>query len=163
MPGTQTLRRHFGAPWSPKLWTLTLATVVALLIGVVISGSLWFQGLLGSILAGTYAFSPRGYSVVDGQILVHHVGWATRFDLDNLRSVKTAPGVMRGSIRSFGNGGLFGFYGRFRNSTLGSYRAYATNNDNAVVLDVEGTGYVVLTPDAPDAFVEIVRAEQENR
>lgn len=160
MSDTKTLRRHFNAPWGWTVWGVTALGAGALLVGAAVSGSVFVQALLGGILLSCLAFSVRGYSIVDGQVLVHRLGWATRFDLGALRSVEMAPGVMTGSIRTFGNGGLFGFYGRFRNATLGSYKAYATKGENAVVLDVEGTGPVVITPDDPAAFVETVQAEQ---
>lgn len=162
MANTKTLRRHFTAPWSWTVWILTIGASGALLLGAVVSGSLFVQVLLGSIFVGCLAFGVRGYSVADGQILVHRLSWATRFDVENLRSVEMSPGVMTGSLRSFGNGGFFGVYGRFRNAVLGSYRAYATSGDNAVVLQVKGTGTIVVTPDAPAAFVETIRAEQSS-
>ncbi len=52
---------------------------------------------------------------------------------------------MKGSIRTFGNGGLFCFSGRFRNRKLGSYRAFATDPKLAVVLRFPDK-IVVVTP-----------------
>jgi len=116
--------------------------------------------LLASILIVPLVFSVQGYAVRDGQLLVHRLGWATRFDLADLRRVEIAPGVMRGSLMTFGNGGLFGFVGHFRNDDLGAYRAYATKKENAVVLRLNGRP-VVVTPDEPAAFVDAVEAERE--
>jgi hypothetical protein len=55
------------------------------------------------------------------------------------------------SIRTFGNGGLFSISGLFRNKTLGSYRAYATDPKRAVVLKYKKRT-IVVTPDRPDVF-----------
>ncbi len=159
MASANTVRRYFQAPWGWSLWTVTVAAGGGLVIGAAVSGSLWVQVLLGSILLGTLVFSVRGYSVQGGQIHIHRLGWTTRFDLEELQDVDMQPGVMNGSIRTFGNGGLFGFTGWYRNSTLGSYRAYATTGENAVVLHTDD-GPVVVTPDDPAAFVEAVEAEQ---
>lgn len=60
-----------------------------------------------------------------------------------------------GSVRTFGNGGFFGFIGWFRHALLGSYRAYATDPANAVVLHFEDDT-VVITPDDPAAFARSV-------
>jgi hypothetical protein len=62
-----------------------------------------------------------------------------------------------GSLRTMGIGGLFGFVGHFHNEILGSYKAYATNEFNTVVL-VFGDQTIVVTPDEPDEFVEAVLA-----
>ncbi|MBK5099204.1 MAG: hypothetical protein JJE01_15605, partial [Gemmatimonadetes bacterium] len=58
-------------------------------------------------------------------------------------------------IRVFGIGGAFAFAGKFRNATLGSYRAYVTDPSFCVVLDL-GSETVVVTPDSPVRFVEAV-------
>jgi hypothetical protein len=108
-----------------------------------------------AIVGITAAFMVRGYSVRPGVLLVHRLGWATRIPLDRLVSVEAEPNATLGSIRVFGIGGAFAFVGRFRNSTLGSYRAYMTDPDFCVVLDF-GSEKVVVTPDSPSRFVEAV-------
>ena len=62
------------------------------------------------------------------------------------------PDAMRGSIRTFGNGGAFSFSGFYYNKRLGSYRAFVTDPRRAVVLRY-ATRRVVLSPAAPDDFV----------
>lgn len=151
-------KRHFHAPWSPTLWILTIGAGGGVLIGIVVSGLLWLQVLLGGVLLIPLLLSVQGYSVQDGQVLVHRPGWVTRLDLADLQMIEAVPGVMRGSIMTFGNGGLFGYVGHFRNEALGAYRVYATKRENAVVLHLEDRP-VVVTPDEPEAFVEVVEAE----
>jgi len=60
---------------------------------------------------------------------------------------------MRGSIRLFGNGGLFSFSGFFRNQALGIYRAYVTDPALTVVL-VFAERTLVISPVQPEAFVK---------
>ena len=115
-------------------------------------GSLVTVGIGLAVLA----FSVRGYTVTDSELLVHRLGWATRFDLRKLREATFEPGAMTGSVRTLGIGGVFGFAGRFRNASLGAYRAYATDGARTVVLDF-GDTTVVVTPDRPAAFVEALR------
>jgi len=59
---------------------------------------------------------------------------------------------MRGSIRTFGNGGLFSFTGFYRNRLLGAYRAFVTDPRQAVVLRFPKRN-VVVSPGAPEEFV----------
>jgi hypothetical protein len=65
---------------------------------------------------------------------------------------------MQGSIRTFGNGGLFGFIGLFRNKKLGRYRAFATDEKNAVVLRF-ATHTLVITPEQPQRAVTLLNRE----
>lgn len=111
--------------------------------------------LVLAIVAVTATFSVRGYSVRPGVLLIHRPGWATKIPLDRLVSAEAEPNATLGSIRVFGIGGAFAFVGRFRNSTLGAYRAYVTDPDLCVVLKL-GPETVVVTPDSPARFVEAV-------
>lgn len=149
-----TIPAHFRAPWSLKVKLIT-AAVTAILVATYVISPLWASLLVVGVLFGCFAFMVRGYSVTEDEVLIHRLGWATRFDLQALREVYAAPGSTIGSVRTFGVGGLFGYFGWFRNATLGSYRAYATNEANTVVLEFADET-VVITPDAPADFVEAV-------
>lgn len=148
--------QHFKAPWGTKLWVMT-AGVLAILVVAFVTVKGWAALLLVAIVGLALAFAVRGYSVLDGQLLIHRLGWATRFDLADLTSVEFSPGATIGSIRTMGIGGLFGFIGHFRNEILGSYRAYATDEENTVILDFSGEK-IVVTPDSPVEFVAAVEA-----
>jgi len=110
-----------------------------------------------AILLVAAAFAIRGYSVTDGRLLIHRLGWSNKFDLAELVSAEASPGATLGSLRTMGIGGLFGFVGHYHNEILGSYKAYATNEFNTVVL-VFGDQKIVVTPDDPEEFVEVVTA-----
>ena len=60
---------------------------------------------------------------------------------------------MEGSLKLFGNGGMFSFTGWFWSKKLGRFRAYATNLNCTVVLRWEKRTVVV----SPDNAVEFVR------
>lgn len=153
--------QHFAAPWSLKLKLLTLALGGLLLYVATQTGPVGSAAIVG-VLVLCMALSVRGYSVVGGQLLVHRLGWASRFDLGILTSADYSPGVTLGSVRTFGIGGLFGFVGHFRNAVLGPYRAYATDPANAVVLRL-GHDVVVVTPERPAEFVAAIEASQPSR
>ncbi|MDX1530757.1 MAG: PH domain-containing protein [Rhodothermales bacterium] len=157
----------FRAPWDLRL---TLITVLALVLLVGVGVATWFlsEGVLEravsggtplAIVLGALACSVRGYRVAGGRLHVLRLGWTTTFPLDRLRDVRAQPGATAGSIRTFGNGGLFAFVGRFRNGLLGPYRAFVTDPARAVVLEFEDRT-VVVTPDDPAAFVAAVQAER---
>ena len=95
-----------------------------------------------------YAFSVSGYSLQNDQLVVHRVGWATRFPVADVTEITVNPHATMGSIRVFGIGGLFGYIGRFHNSVIGDYRAYMTKTDLALVVGL-GATTIVITPDDP--------------
>ena len=150
------MREHFYAPWSTKLKLTTGIFAAVLLVAAVAAGG-WGSVVIVGILIVAAAFAIRGYSVMDGKLLIHHLGWANKFDLSKLSKAEVSPGVTMGSARTMGIGGLLGFVGYFHNQILGSYKAYATNESNTVVL-VFGNETIVVTPDDPQAFVEAVKA-----
>ena len=159
----------FKAPWSTSLWLMTGGTC-SLLIAIALIGLFtgprhtWFWlptmvGLPLVILVATAFFGIRGYEIAGHTLTVQRLGWKSQVELRNLMSAEVVPTAMDGSLRLLGNGGLFAFSGKFRNQTLGSYMAYATNPRNSVVLKFPQKT-VVLTPDDPRSFVEAVLSTQ---
>jgi len=104
------------------------------------------------LLLTTTLFTIRGYTISSDAILVHRLLWATRLPRVGLESAQVEPDAMRGSLRTFGNGGAFSFTGFYYNKSLGSYRAYVTDPRRAVVLRYT-TRRVVVSPASPDDFV----------
>lgn len=150
------MKSHFAAPWSTKLKLLTAAFLL-------LCGAVYFYAggistaVVPALILACAVFAVRGYSIHDSKLLIHRLGWSKTFNLAELSSVEASPGVTMGSVRTWGIGGLFGYVGYFHNSTLGTYRAYATDRANAVVLDFEGQK-VVVTPEGPAEFVEALRS-----
>jgi hypothetical protein len=153
------MREHYSAPWSTKL-KVTTAVLAAVLIVAAYAAKSWGSLVVLAILFGAAVFAIRGYSIQQGKLLIHRLGWATSYDLATLTSAEVSPGATVGSLRAMGIGGLFGFVGHFHNAVLGSYKAYATNELNTVVLEIAGEK-IVVTPDDPQEFVDAVQAVQD--
>ena len=118
----------------------------------------FWLGLLPLIsIAVAALFTIRGYSIHGESIFVQRLFWSTRLSLAGLQSVKFRPDVVRGSTRTFGNGGFFSFTGYYRNKDLGSYRAFVTDPKRVVVLRFP-KGAVILSPDSPEEFVRVLSA-----
>jgi hypothetical protein len=83
---------------------------------------------------------------------VHRLLWSTALPRVGLESAQVELDAMRGSIRTFGNGGAFSFTGFYYNKRLRSYRAYVTAPRRTVILRY-ATHRVVLSPGAPEDFV----------
>lgn len=155
--------KHYEAPWSTSLIVISIGTTVFCLG---ISAVLWWQGATQyspiplrwlalpplAILCGTALFTIRGYSLSSDSILVHRLLWSTALSRTGLESAEVEPDAMRGSLRTFGNGGAFSFTGFYRNKRLGGYRAYVTDLRRTVVLRYANRR-VVLSPATPEDFV----------
>lgn len=155
----------FGAPWSTLLKAVTVFAVAILgtvggvfltvfpreaAAGLPFAFAMFaiFSSLLGSAL-----FVVRGYELEPNVLLIRRLLWSTRIPLDDLTGAWADQTAMKGSLRLFGNGGLFVFAGLFTNRKLGRYRAFATEPRNAVVLRF-AKRTVVVTPDRPLDFLQ---------
>lgn len=156
----------FSAPWSKVLKFMTVLSV-ALLGGIAVIGMVsgpremifWVLSMTVIpllILVSSVFFLIRGYELEPGTLKIHRLGWVSKIPLDGLSSAEANPQAMAGSIRLFGNGGMFSFTGLFRNKLLGNYRAFATDLDRAVILKFPSRT-IVVTPDQPQEFVAAVK------
>ena len=108
------------------------------------------------IVCGCALFTVRGYDVTPDGLYVRRLFWRTRIELAGLREARFDPEALKGSIRLWGNGGLFAFCGLFRNKKLGNFRLFATNLRQFVVLAGRERN-VVVTPSNPEEFIRQVR------
>jgi len=159
---------EFSAPWSRSL-RLTTAVSVAVLLGVTLAGLLlgprqlllWRLAMLGvplMVLLGALPFMVRGYVLTETHLEVRRLGWRTVLPLAGLVTVTGEPQGLRGSLRLFGNGGLFGISGWFWNRRIGRFRAYATDPERVVLLRYGDGKKVVVTPHDVQHFIVRARA-----
>ncbi len=116
----------------------SVATIVVLLGGVVVIGSVW-------------GFAPSRFEVGDGRLRVRRRAFgAKEFGLEG-PAKRVEPSSLVG-IRLLGSGGAFGWYGLFWRRDLGRYRAYVTDRSRIVEVGTD-QGVVMLSPDNPDRFL----------
>lgn len=102
----------------------------------------------------TFGFSPRAYSVQDGQLVIYRPFRNKFYGTESIQTVSiVAKEELKWSMRVFGVGGLFGYFGLFRNSRYGTMIWYATRRDQFVVIERSNGRAIVLTPDDPSSFV----------
>ncbi|WP_444944573.1 PH domain-containing protein [Microbulbifer sp. ZKSA006] len=156
----------FKAPWSRQLQIIS-AICALFLLGLpffLASRAPAFPSTLYSIaialppaiLALSAFFAIRGYAIKNGNLLILRPGWKTTIPLQGLSEVAPDPEAMQGSVRIFGNSGLFGYIGLFHNQKLGRYRAFATDPQKAVVLRLTAQT-IVISPDSPERAADILR------
>jgi hypothetical protein len=162
---------NFSAPWGKDVkWTTWGVTAFLLAIGAIIwvaqrrsglqeGASVPYIVVLFSLLliGAAYAFSPRGYRVTASHIEVCRPIGPVRIPLAEVREVRRiGKKEMGGALRVAGSGGFFGYYGAYRNRALGSFKMYATDLSRSVLLS--GKRRIVVSPDRPETFVEVVQS-----
>ena len=161
------MRRKFAvAPWPVTLKVVSVLGT-ALLMGVAIAAHRaipvpsGFTHAFGlgvalvpvAVLVGALLFVVSDYEIEGTDLYVGRLFSYTRVPLAGLSRVWVEPGVCKGSLRVFGNGGLYSFTGTYYSKRLGRYRLFATDLSRAVALALPART-VVVTPAEPHAFVE---------
>lgn len=154
------MRKRFKAPWDFKLIAFTSGIIILFAALNFVTPNVYVALLLWSIVIGCSVFGVYGYSIQDGKLKILRLGWSKEILLSEITNIENKPNAMMGSIRTFGIGGVFGYIGKFRNSILGHYTAYATNTEKTVEVESNGIKYII-TPDDPEELVASLNAELE--
>jgi hypothetical protein len=116
-----------------------------LLVSLPFALGLWWFGRL----------APAGYALGADGVLVHRRIGVLVIPYRTIRACDDATRSLSG-LTLFGSRGLFGHFGRFWSPRLGNYRLYLTNRRDVVWLSTD-TGWVALSPDRPQEFLERLR------
>src|SRR6266498_2011336 len=101
-----------------------------------------------------FAFRPVNYVVTKDELIVRRPLLNVHIKRADIKSVELIDkNKIRGSIRTFGVGGLFGYYGSFANSSLGRMTWYATRRDKPVLVKTTDDKKIIFTPNDPGKFV----------
>lgn len=149
------MTNSFAAPWSLPLKLITV-TVVVISLFVLPAEKAHHTILLMLALVTCAAFTITNYEIRDGKLFINFPGRSKIWDLTDLQRLEVNPIAMDYSFRLLGTG-MFSSVGLYYNSTLGWYRAFATNPKLSVVLYYPKTT-VVITPDNPERFSELAQS-----
>ncbi len=117
---------------------------------------LLFTLLFVSLIVVTWLLHIKGYTLKENSLVIHRpigdviIGYK---DIENVQHVEEKD--MRWTVRTFGNGGLFGFYGKFWNNKFGHMSWYATQRKNFILIKKRDNKKVVITPDDIALFDEL--------
>ena len=87
---------------------------------------------------------PRHLLIDDKSIVITHpIGQSVilKSDIVEVRAVERSE--LRGSLRLFGSGGFFGWFGVFRNSKFGVYRLYCGQLENLYLIKTLTRNYII--------------------
>jgi len=101
-----------------------------------------------------FAFRPIDYVVTKKEIIVRRPILNVHIKRTDIKSTELIErNKITGSIRTFGVGGLFGYYGNFANFSLGRMTWYATRKDKPVLVKTIDNKNIIFTPNDQDEFV----------
>lgn len=100
------------------------------------------------------AYRPLYYQVDDVELEIVRPFSTVRIKRSDILKVEiAAESTLRGSIRTFGSGGFFGYYGKFYHPSLGAMTWYATRRDSLVFITTIHYKKMIFSPDDPELFV----------
>jgi len=159
---------EFRAPWGRSLKLATISSCGILLLialcGILVRpavGEWWLWVMVGLpllILVAAVPFIVSGYVLREHTLEIRRFGWTTTVPLAGLEKASGDVELLRGSLRVFGNGGLFSISGWFWNRRVGLYRAFATDLSRVVFLKFRDRRPVLITPHDTQHFLVRVGA-----
>jgi Bacterial PH domain len=136
-----------------------IATAITFM-GILVSA--WIQFfpftiILSFTLFISYLYSPRYYSTTETDFIVKRpIGDVkiARKDILKTESIHS----LKWSVRTFGVGGFFGYFGKFYNSTIGSMTWYATKRHDYVLITTSNNK-IIVTPDERDDLMKDLKSD----
>lgn len=115
---------------------------------------LW--GLLAVMCLSAMFFYPREIQIKDGGLNIVFPLRTRTFPLTEIAKAEPYQVTMN-FVRICGSGGLFGWWGLFRNQELGRFVVYASELDHVFLVELnDGSRYVISCPD-PETMCAMIR------
>lgn len=158
---------EFNAPWSDTLRLMSLGAAGVILLAVVLATvkrPWWIRitamAVAAGFLIGSWGFAPAGYRVDSARVTVKRPMSDVVIARQAIRAVRLFEDAdSDGMTRTAGNGGLFGYYGKYKSDKLGSHVWYVTDMSKRVVLET-ADGVVVVSPDDPEKFIQALKPSE---
>ena len=111
--------------------------------------------LLVAVYLGAYMFRPVSYEITADKLIICRLYKNVTLDRSRITSVELLPKGNMGTVfRTFGVGGLFGYFGKFASTKQGGMTWYATRRDHRVLVKTDDNRKIILTPDDPEGFMK---------
>lgn len=100
------------------------------------------------ILLFSWLFAPIHYLIESNTLIIHRKIGNVSIDLKSVLKIKLlTSNEIKGTIRTFGVGGLFGYYGKFYVPKIGSCTVYASQRNNMILIELDNQKKLIITPD----------------
>lgn len=109
--------------------------------------------LLIAIYLICWSLKPLRYEISDDEIIIRRWIKSVHINKSEIESLKFLDkNELAGSLRTFGVGGLFGWYGKFTNKELGDMTWYITRRDKPILIMTKMGKNILISPDDADGF-----------
>lgn len=140
---------YYRCVWSNQVKVMTFLTLGIILLCFIpafkdIPGSIIVQAILISVIAllsSCVVYSPKSILVTDDELIIQCIGKTKRIVRADI--IYVGEFSFKGSIRTWGSGGFFGYLMWFYNRSVGKYFAYATHEKGLVLIETAQRKYVV--------------------
>ncbi len=115
--------------------------------------------VLGGLVIIMYFLKPLSVIVDNNSITIERKFKPVVIRFSEIKTVRLLQkGEMKGTIRTFGNGGIFGYTGLYYNKTMGSMTWYCTQRKKYILVEKTNNKKLIITPDNPDDFIQSLRS-----
>lgn len=115
--------------------------------------------ILGSLVAA-YAFHPRSYRIEGGKLIIQKGIGRKEIQLNGISAVREVNKNDLGKgVRTFGVGGLFGYFGKFYFSKVGTVTAYVTHPGKTILITTQAHQYYLISPGDTLGFMNSIHEE----
>jgi hypothetical protein len=135
---------------------IIISILVSLLFGALIIFK--FIPLLAIFLILIYLtclnLRPLRYEINEEEIIIRRLIKSVYIKRSEIESIKLIDkSSLKGTVRTFGVGGLFGWYGKFANSQFGDMTWHLTRRDKPILIIKKDSKKIVISPDDTEAFI----------
>ena len=148
---TNIMKTHCEKFTLGRMGTVTSILLSALLVYGAIA--VWSAGMVAVIVTYTIFIllaiwvlltMPRYLIIQNGLLIITHPIGRTVIEKSQVVKIEAIErSDLRGSIRLFGSGGFFGWFGIFRNSKFGVYRIYCGQLENLYHIKTLTKSYII--------------------
>ncbi len=127
-------------------------------------GSIVTLGIFLFIYGTTFLYSPRSYELDETNFIIKRPIGNIVLNRSEIKSVmKTEKSKLSWAVRTFGVGGLFGYFGKFWNGEFGHMTWYATRMDHAILITTNEGKKIVVTPNEQDQLLSELDQKSNER
>lgn len=142
--------------WSREITIITLSTI-AVMIGC--SVYVWLSDMplearitmltvIVAIIAISAIWAPRKITIEDKGVTCKLLATSIIIPRSEIISIQkcNAKDAFKGCMRLFGSGGMFGYYGVFRNQKFGRFSMYITQREDMILVTTKTKKYIFNCP-----------------
>lgn len=113
----------------------------------------------------TWLYAPTGVGITSGSLHIIRPIGPLVIPLEQIASVRPTADIKKEAgwiIRTWGSGGLWGWFGSFWSKKWGSFKLHLTGEANHVILELTNNSKDVVSPDDEDGFLAALRNQGVN-